>query len=234
MSTIKSPKTRIIILTLAVVLCQPVTNVHAQELTTMETKTEETITATDVETEQTNSTVTNSDTESCTTAGIAEILDLDIKLPDPDAKKEITIIESSNPKPVTVNYTDDDVLLLAKLMVNEAGNDTIEDRIAVAEVVKNRLDSDLSCFPDTIKEIIYQDNQFSDSDKIKTRDPSNEDLYMARAVLEGRILVLNNTDVLFFRNPMITSGISPEEKIDWGDYKYYTPVSKHVFYTYCV
>ena len=236
MSTIKNPKTRIIILTLAVVLCQPVTNVHAQELTTTETETETeteelstTAAVEDLEIEQTNSNI-----ESNATAGVAEILDTDIKLPDPDVKKEFTIIEPSNPKPVTVSYTEEDVLLLAKLMINEAGNDITEDKIAVAEVVKNRLDSDLSCFPNTIKEVIYQEDQFSDSDKIKTREPSDEVLSMARAVLEGRLLVLNNTDALFYRNPMITSEISPQEKIDWGDYKYYAPVGKHAFYTYHV
>ena len=49
--------------------------------------------------------------------------------------------------------------LLAQLIEAEAGNQDELGKRYVADVVLNRVDSDL--FPNTIEEVIYQDNQFS-------------------------------------------------------------------------
>ncbi|MBP5305187.1 MAG: cell wall hydrolase [Lachnospiraceae bacterium] len=51
-------------------------------------------------------------------------------------------------------YTSKDVKLLACLILAEAGNQPYKGKLAVANVVLNRVDSNL--FPNTLKEVIYQ------------------------------------------------------------------------------
>lgn len=53
----------------------------------------------------------------------------------------------------------DDSYLLAKIAMAEAEGETIEGKALVILVVLNRVWSDE--FPDTIRDVIYQDNQFS-------------------------------------------------------------------------
>jgi uncharacterized protein YgiM (DUF1202 family) len=58
-----------------------------------------------------------------------------------------------------VNYTEADLRLLACLVHAEAGTQSYEGKLAVANVVLNRVKS--SKYPDTIKAVIYQSGQFS-------------------------------------------------------------------------
>ena len=55
--------------------------------------------------------------------------------------------------------TDDELKLLACLVHTEAGNQSYEGRLAVANIVLNRMKS--SKYPNTMKEVIYQPGQFS-------------------------------------------------------------------------
>ena len=56
-------------------------------------------------------------------------------------------------------YTEEDLKLLACLVHAEAGNQSYEGKLAVANVVLNRVKS--GKFPNTIKEVIYQPGQFT-------------------------------------------------------------------------
>ena len=49
--------------------------------------------------------------------------------------------------------------LIAQLVMAEAGNQDLTGKRYVADVVLNRVDSDI--FPDTVEEVIFQENQFS-------------------------------------------------------------------------
>ncbi len=51
-----------------------------------------------------------------------------------------------------------DMELLAQLVEAEAGNQCLEGKVLVAEVVLNRVASDK--FPNTVEEVIFQDRQF--------------------------------------------------------------------------
>lgn len=53
----------------------------------------------------------------------------------------------------------DDMGMIAQLVEAEAGNQDLEGKRLVVDVVLNRVDSDQ--FPDTVEEVIYQKNQFS-------------------------------------------------------------------------
>jgi len=70
------------------------------------------------------------------------------------AKKE-TVVKYRG----VINYTDEDLKLLACLVHAEAGTQSYEGKLAVANVVINRVKS--SKYPNTIKGVIYQKGQFS-------------------------------------------------------------------------
>lgn len=119
-------------------------------------------------------------------------------------------------------YTDNDVYLLAQLIYNEAAGEGMNGWIGVAEVVKNRLSSDM--FPNELEDIIYS-GQFADADKISGRIPTESMVFVARQVLEGNLGIFNNPQVLFFRN---AGGLQS----DWGTYPYYMTINHHQFYIY--
>ena len=58
-----------------------------------------------------------------------------------------------------VDYTEEELKLLACLVHSEAGDQSYEGKLAVANIVLNRVKS--SIYPDTIKDVIYQPGQFS-------------------------------------------------------------------------
>lgn len=124
----------------------------------------------------------------------------------------------------------DDVYLLAQLMYNEAANQGHDGLLAVAEVVMNRVESDL--FPNNVHDVVYQKNQFSNSKAIKNRKPTDEMLEIAYNCYNGRLKLFNNENVLFFRNPMITSNIPASKDVDWGKYNWIGSVKEHAFYAY--
>lgn len=57
-----------------------------------------------------------------------------------------------------VKFTYDELDLLARLVHAEAGGESFDTKMKVASVVMNRVASDK--FPNTIKDVIYQTNQF--------------------------------------------------------------------------
>lgn len=120
-------------------------------------------------------------------------------------------------------YTDEDIYLLAQLVYNEANTEGLNGWIAVAEVVKNRVNS--SRFPNSIREVIYQKDpvQFSNSEMIEKREPTSEQIQVVRQVLNGEIGVLNDDNVLYFRNAHGSTS-------NWGGLPYYTTINNHQFY----
>lgn len=94
----------------------------------------------------------------------------------------------------SMNYTDADLKLLACLVHSEAGDQRYEGKLAVANVVLNRVKS--SKFPNTIKGVIYQPGQFAvvrsgslqkQLDKYESYSTESQLLSIkaARAALEG-------------------------------------------------
>ena len=58
-----------------------------------------------------------------------------------------------------INITNEELLLLSKLVTGEARGESYEGQVAVAAVVLNRVKD--SRFPDSIEGVIYQKNAFS-------------------------------------------------------------------------
>ena len=143
-------------------------------------------------------------------------------------KQEIGI-DTDNLIDYTHKYTESDIILLSKVIYNEARGEGINGWIAVAETVMNRVASDK--FPNTIEGVVYQDGQFSGTDNYDQIVPTEDICTVARMVANGSLKYLNNENVLFFRNPMITNDIPSTEPVDWGNHKYFVAVGNHAFYT---
>lgn len=93
-----------------------------------------------------------------------------------------------------------DAALLAKLVEVEAGYESYQGKLAVANVVLNRVNS--GRFPDTVKAVIYAKGQFPPAGKgmLKTETASAESVRAAKAALAGE----NNVPgALYFFNPQL-------------------------------
>ncbi len=120
------------------------------------------------------------------------------------------------------SMSDEDIMLVAKLVSHEADNQGLNGWAAVAEVVKNRINSSL--FPGSAKEVIFQTGQFTNAKAISSIVPRGEIVSAVRAVMSGRMSVLGNSDVLYFRNPR-KAGTS-----NWGRHRFYKAIGQHAFY----
>lgn len=118
------------------------------------------------------------------------------------------------------SYYDEDALYWLSHIINaESGNQSLEGKIAVGNVVMNRVNS--SEFPNTIYAVLYQKNQFSPaaSGSIK-KTPNDESVVAAKLVLEGVNVV---PTALFFNMKGMSSYASRNRT-------YVTTIGSHAFY----
>lgn len=115
------------------------------------------------------------------------------------------------------HYTDEDLELLARIIQVESGERSLEVKLAIANVVLNRVKS--SKFPDTLSEVVYQSGQFPPTRKsnFKTLKINTNSYIAAKKALEG----INNIDDCLFFNCRPFSGKSGDlyKKIE-GEYFY--------------
>ena len=78
-----------------------------------------------------------------------------IELTSPVSSTEETVVEIT---PV-YTYTEEELDLLARLIYSEGGIESYDTQLKIGSVVMNRVDDPY--FPNTIREVIYQKNQFS-------------------------------------------------------------------------
>ena len=81
--------------------------------------------------------------------------------------------------------TDEEFELLCKIVMWESGSEPFECKQYVCQTVLNRVDSEL--FPNTIYEVLYQKNQFSNinSDKFNNQVVNQDSVYAVETVLKG-------------------------------------------------
>ncbi len=126
------------------------------------------------------------------------------------------------PKPTTNpdRFTEKEVYLAAQLTQLENRGGSLKGYKAVVSVVLNRLSH--IHFPDTIRGVIYQNNQFTVVDSIPGTTPCNNALKAAREVLNGSGSTLPS-DVVFFRAASLGT--------DWGnDKKYYCTIDNNAYF----
>ncbi len=99
-------------------------------------------------------------------------------------------------------YSEEDLILLARLIYAEARGESLEGQIAVGAVVLNRVASPL--FPGTIRDVIYQPNQFIPVNNGLSLSYTATNLEAARRALRGEDPSLG---AIFFYNPRTSQAL---------------------------
>lgn len=121
-------------------------------------------------------------------------------------------------------YKDDEIYWLSRIINAEAGGESIQGKLAVGNVILNRVRS--SAFPNTIYSVIFDKKygvQFAPTaNGAIYKTPSEESIIVAKMCIEGYSL---STDILYFFNPKIspTNWISQNRKFAFS-------VGNHNFY----
>lgn len=138
-----------------------------------------------------------------------------------DPASENVVESSTEDDSLTIaDFTDAEIDLLARIVRAEAQGEPFEGKVAVAAVVLNRLESPQ--YPDTLREVIYQKNQFQPVRNGQVNKPADEASFEAvyAALSDMRDIA---EDSLFFYNPKIA-------KSRWLDTRQTTLViGQHVF-----
>ena len=105
-------------------------------------------------------------------------------------------------------------------------------------------------YPNTAREVIYQDGQFSYNEEIADMVPAEAEIKVVKMVLDGNLSILGDDSVMWFRNPTIGSSTDMSEKTDenemevtesseyvndprtesWNGREPYKIIGHHVFY----
>lgn len=97
-------------------------------------------------------------------------------------------------------YDSDDLYWLSRIIYAESGNQSLEGKIAVGNVVLNRVAS--TQFPNTVYGVIFQRNQFTPASSGSiNRTPSAESVIAAKLCLDGANTAGN---ALYFINPKVS------------------------------
>lgn len=125
-----------------------------------------------------------------------------------------------------VNFTEEDVYLLAQTIHHEAHTEGINGWVGVAEVIRNRMESEK--YPDTLRGVVFQKDddgktQFESCEEIPGIEPTDDELKIARAVLSGNLSIFNDKNVMYFRNAKGSTQ-------DWGKFPYFASINNHQFY----
>ena len=116
-------------------------------------------------------------------------------------------------------YGSDNVLWLSRIINAESGNQSLQGKIAVGNVVMNRVRSPL--FPNTIYDVIFQKNQFGPAASGSIyKTPNAESVLAAKLVLEGVSVV---PTALFFNRAGVACYASRNRP-------YITTIGSHAFY----
>lgn len=112
-------------------------------------------------------------------------------------------------------YDDATVDLLARVITHEAGNQSLEGKMAVGNVILNRVNS--ASFPNTVSEVVYQKGQFPGATNAK---PNAQSIVAAKLVLEGANVV---PGAYYFNGAGISCWASRNKK-------HITTIGGHAFY----
>ncbi|MEE0109461.1 MAG: cell wall hydrolase [Oscillospiraceae bacterium] len=93
-----------------------------------------------------------------------------------------------------LELTQEDKDLLARLICGEGESEPFEGQQAIAEVVLNRLAADN--FPDSVKSIVYAENQFKSADHLYAEEPTHIQYEAIERALYGPYVL--PIDVVFF------------------------------------
>lgn len=114
-----------------------------------------------------------------------------------ETKEEPVVEEPMIDDPQAPTYTEEEIKMIAQLTMAEAGNQSELGKRLVIDVVLNRVEHENPQFPDTVKEVIYQKNQFSPiwDGRFEKYYASEENIQLVKEEIERR----TDHDVIFFR-----------------------------------
>ena len=115
-------------------------------------------------------------------------------------------------------YNEDALYWLSRIIYMESGNQILDGKIAVGNVVMNRVKSPQ--FPNNIYDVLNQPNQFSPAPYLSTRTPNSESVVAAKLVMEGAQVLPN---ALFFAQAGLVCYASLNRP-------YVTTIGDHAFY----
>lgn len=116
-------------------------------------------------------------------------------------------------------YNADDLYWLSRIIYSESGNQPLSGKIAVGNVVLNRVHS--ARFPNTIHGVIFQRNQFSPAaNGTINRTPNAESVMAAKLCLDGAVELDN---VLYFNRVGLKSWASRNRT-------FVATIAQHSFY----
>ncbi len=150
----------------------------------------------------------------------AEGLQADVEWNDAERTVEITKAGVT----ADIPYDEDELIWLARIIHAEAEGEPYEGKVAVGNVVLNRVES--NDFPNTIYGVIFDRKngvQFTPvANGTIYNTPSNESVYAADRALEGENVI---GDALFFCNPVTSTS-------SWimNNRELYSVIGKHNFY----
>ena len=117
------------------------------------------------------------------------------------------------------SYYDEDTLFwLSRIIYAESGNQILDGKIAVGNVVMNRVNSPL--FPNNIYDVLNQKNQFSPASTLSKKTPTSESVLAAKLVMDGAQVV--HTALFFARAGLICYASKNRP--------YVTTIGAHAFY----
>lgn len=107
-----------------------------------------------------------------------------------DAATGVTTVSggTSAIQPGDTFYNQEDLFWLSRVIQRESGNQPMEGRMAVGNVVLNRVADPV--FPDTVEGVLAQKNQFSTykSGVLAATDPSESSVIAAKLVMDGGVV----------------------------------------------
>ena len=124
--------------------------------------------------------------------------------------------------PAGAYYNEADLYWLSHIIFAEAGNEPLTGKIAVGNVVMNRVKSNR--FPNTVYDVIFQKNQFSPASNGRiNRTPNADSVVAAKIALEGDSVAGNS---YFFQNKALVKNSWMERSC-----RYVATIGNHTFYT---
>lgn len=118
------------------------------------------------------------------------------------------------------SYSEEDVKLLAKITMVEAGYEPFEGQLAIANIILNRVKD--TRFPSTIRDVIYSGKQFPPAHN-GLLDKSKPNASVKRAVKQALDGKNNIDDAVYFFNPKVSTGPF------WSSLDVVTTIGHHSF-----
>jgi len=153
---------------------------------------------------------------------LARVYNLDVAY---DAENELILLSRrEGAEPYLADgasiYDGDTLYWLSRIIYAESGNQPLEGKIAVGNVVMNRVNNPR--FPDNIYDVLFQKNQFSPAASGSIyREPNEESVVAAKLVLDGAQVT---PTALFFNGAGATRSYAARTRA------YVTTIGDHAFY----